>query len=75
MVAVIFLKLPRDDPDLCLSMASSGICLVGLAELNLLAQGERANACLLLPPSWGSALKKIQAGCHSFFCMMRIWGK
>lgn len=58
MVAMIFSKLPRDDPDLCLSTASSGIVLVGLAELNLLAQGKRANACLLLPPSWGSALKK-----------------
>ncbi|KAF4794112.1 hypothetical protein TURU_104595 [Turdus rufiventris] len=32
MVAVIFSKLPRDDPDLCLSMASSGIFLTPAVE-------------------------------------------
>lgn len=75
MVAMIFLKLPRDDPDLCLSTASSDIFLVVLTKLNLLAQGKRANACLLLPPSWGSALKKTWAGCLSFFCMTRKLGE
>lgn len=75
MIAMIFLKLPRYDPDLCLSMASSDVFLVVLAELNLLAQGKTANTCLLLPPSWESALKKTWAGCLSFFCVVRKLGE